>query len=212
LNISTVFSGALEQLTTCGARAANQVYRKSKVFDSYIDIFSTWTKPAPHCHEFLTRCCRPRDLFPPQLVKGVWLATLHRPGCCTTNWFDLVRGSFRIPPRSVFRDLQTSCSSTSFLIFSTRPLPSLETVLLVCTTTRIPFTAHFSPFYFKLESCWESKGYLLVSGRAACRPHPLYFFHQCAGIELLHHPNSKTISCQPVPMSQWSKRILRLWA
>jgi hypothetical protein len=37
LNISTVFSGALEQLTTCGARAANQVYRKSKVFDSYID-------------------------------------------------------------------------------------------------------------------------------------------------------------------------------
>jgi hypothetical protein len=37
LNISTVFSGALEQVTTCGVRAANQVYRESKVFDSYID-------------------------------------------------------------------------------------------------------------------------------------------------------------------------------
>jgi arsenate reductase-like glutaredoxin family protein len=38
LNISTVFSGALEQVTTCGVRAANQVYRESKVFDSYIDL------------------------------------------------------------------------------------------------------------------------------------------------------------------------------
>ncbi len=37
MSISTVFNGALEQLTTCGARAANQVYRESKVFDSYID-------------------------------------------------------------------------------------------------------------------------------------------------------------------------------
>jgi hypothetical protein len=32
LNISTVFSGALEQVTTCGVRAANQVYRESKGF------------------------------------------------------------------------------------------------------------------------------------------------------------------------------------
>ncbi|KAJ7870710.1 hypothetical protein B0H13DRAFT_2280575 [Mycena leptocephala] len=42
LNISTVFSGALEQLTTCGAQAANQVYRESKVFDSYIDDEDPW--------------------------------------------------------------------------------------------------------------------------------------------------------------------------
>jgi hypothetical protein len=34
---TTVFSGVLEQVTTCGVRAANQVYRESKVFDSYIN-------------------------------------------------------------------------------------------------------------------------------------------------------------------------------